>query len=164
MKFKPFLTGVWVLIGCAVFRIVQLWFLYNFLLKRGINTAAYEVFSFLNLIIVILPLLEAFIYWRLRFDNPQKRWAHRHVWILFLAVVLLPLLMFVLTPFMVIKYPASEHPDLYPLINKINYWTFWFLFSLAHIFFIVTIVKYFKRKNEVTENETPAGLLDEFVS
>jgi hypothetical protein len=161
---KPFLLGVWILIAIAVFKIIQLGFLQYFLNKRDFIPTSYTVFSFFNLFLISLPLLEAFIYWRLRLNISTKLWAHMHIWILFLAMVLLPLLMFVLAPFITINYSPSGNPNLYHLINNINYWSFWFFFSLAHIFFIVTIVKYFNRKSEVKENETPAGLLDEFIN
>jgi hypothetical protein len=161
---KPFFFGIWMLIAIAVFKIIQLGFLHYFLNKGNFNPASYTVFSFFNLVLISVPLLEAFIYWRLRFNISTKPWAYMHVWILFLGMVLLPLLLFVLAPFIMINYSPSDSRNLYHLINKINYWSFWFLVPLAHICFIITIVKYFNRKSEVNENENPAGILDEFVS
>src|SRR5688572_28387155 len=137
---KPFLLSVWVLTAFAIFKIIQLGFLYYLLNKREFIADSYNVFSFINLLLISLPLFGAFIYWRLRFNIPKKLWVHMHIWILFLSMVLLPLFMFVLAPFITTYYSPSDNPNLYPIISKINYWSFWFLFSLAHIFFITTIV------------------------
>ena len=87
-----------------------------------------------------------------------------HIWLLFTGLVLLPVFMFTSALFISYNYLPTDFPNLYRLIDWLNFWIVCCLILLAHIFFIATIVKYFKRKNEVTENETPAGLLDEFVS
>ena len=136
---KPFLPGVRVLIGISVFGIIQLGVLYYILNKGNENLGSYEIISFFNLFLIIFPLLEAFIYWRLRFNIQKKLWVHLHIWLLFTLLVILPIFMFVSSLYITLKYPPIDYPDLYKLIDKINDWSFWFLFLLAHIFFIATI-------------------------
>ena len=159
---KPYLASIWVLIGIAVFGIFQLALIYFMLRGAKGNVNSYR--AFVGLFIIVLPIVEAFIYWRLRFNIQKKVWARIHVWLLFAAIVLLPILMFVSGLMIALNYPPANRTDLIVLLDKIHDWSFWFLFLIAHIFFIATIVRHFTRKKETKENEAPAGLLDEFVS
>jgi uncharacterized membrane protein len=46
---------------------------------------------------------------------------------------------------------------------QFQFYTFWLLNAVGHIFFIVTIVKSFSQKQETIIDEQAPGLLDEFA-
>ncbi len=162
---KPYLAGVWILIGIAVFGIIQV-AIFHYLIRAANNGQdTYAAIPRFYLFLIIFPLVEAFIYWRLRFQIPGKKWVRLHVWLLFVGIVVLPVIIFVAAVLVGLYYPRTNNSALYILFDKIYHWTFWFLFLAAHIFFIATIVKYYhNKKKEIKKNEAPAGLLDEFIS
>jgi len=83
-----------------------------------------------------------------------------HSWITF-AIFLLPIVIILFYNIIAEDYSPEEFAALSKRITQIRVILFYLFIVIAHIFFILTIVKSFKQ--QVSINETP-GLLDEFIS
>ena len=142
------------------------------LLILGVLYLVYSVFAiilstskaYVVLIFPVIILSEAFVYWRIRKKIANKKIAWAHVLLLvagFLTVTLIAILpIYFGTGFYNINSKGAQLVSL--AIFIINY-VFWGTFVLAHIFFVIIIVKSFSKKQELKTDEPAPGLLDEFA-
>src|SRR5687767_12421942 len=100
---KPFLSGVWVLIGIAVFYITLLAVVY--FLNEDESLSSSNILSAFNLFVIIFLLAEAVVYWKLRFNIQNKTWVRIHVGALFVAIVILQVFMFISSFYIAVKHP-----------------------------------------------------------
>jgi hypothetical protein len=118
-------------------------------------------------LVLIFPLLffsEAFVYWRVRKKILNKRVAWAHVLLLVFGFLNITLIAFLAIYFENDYYLSSDDSTLIDLASFIINYAFWGTFVLAHIFFVITIVKSFSKKQELKTDEPSPGLLDEFVN
>jgi hypothetical protein len=115
-------------------------------------------------ILTILVVIEATIYSYFRNQELKKVWVHVHVWSLFLAMILSPLVIAMMMPALAGLHRETEYYQdsmLYKILAVKNY-VYWSLLACGHLFFIGTIVRCLQIK-EPESNDSP-GLLDEFVN
>jgi hypothetical protein len=154
---RPYLFGVWAMLAITLFRIAQVIFLYLFLKKYNAVNVTAIIFKPLMILFTILPPVEAIIYWNLRYRIQKKTWVRIHVWSMFTCMVAFPILIFFVN-----AWAVKNDIEIMSWIAIADFYIFWFLMLVGHVFFIATIVRYFNKKTQVTD-ETPAGLLDEFL-
>jgi hypothetical protein len=97
-----------------------------------------------------LILGQAIVYWLIRKKLYNKSWVFLHTALISFAFLLLPFLSYYF------RLPQIR-------ISNFSGWNlvFWFCVIAAHLFFILTLVKSFRKPEQINE---PPGLLDEFVS
>jgi len=158
---KLWLFPVIVLGLLFLFELFMFYFRYNELkeLTRGpyismtTQILKRQLYSFWSFFWPSWFLIEAVIYIFLRKRLYNKSWVVIHVCLTFLFFFAIPFTMGLLPLYFSIK-------DLRGFFSAWSYF-FWPRMAVVHLFFILTIVKAFRKKETI--NETP-GLLDEFVS
>jgi hypothetical protein len=104
-------------------------------------------------------IAEIIAYTAIRKKIYNKSWVLTHSWSILLAFLVLPLI-YVLAS----SYQQREPEfglERIGITLTVRIILFWLLIAIGHFFFILTIVKSFKKK-EIALNETP-GILDEFT-
>jgi len=119
--------------------------------------------AFIVLIFPVLFFIESFVYWRIRKKVGNKTIAWAHVLLLVIGFLVITLFVFLTTYFDINYILTSEDKVLPRLATFIFNYGFWITFVLAHIFFVITIVKSFSKKQEVEMVEPTPGLLDELA-
>jgi len=119
-----------------------------------------RLMSFETFLWPALLIIEIIIYCIIRKRIYNKLWVGLHSWITF-AIFLLPIVIILFYNIIAEDYSPEEFAALSKRITQIRVILFYLFIVIAHIFFILTIVKSFKQ--QISINETP-GLLDEFIS
>ena len=109
-----------------------------------------------------LLVCEIILYIIIRKRIYKKLWVIFHSWFLIIAFLLVPFLFGFISYFLLRHHPSKEDPGLARQISLLRSLSFNFLIAVGHLFFILTIVKSFTKKQIEILNETP-GVLDEFV-
>jgi cbb3-type cytochrome oxidase subunit 3 len=123
----------------------------------------HRAFTGVSLSIFLVFIAEAIVYFWLRFRIKNKWWVRLHVWPLFIATVLIQSLILVIAKVADNYWGPVEFRELNGYLRNIKFYSFWIVVPLCHIFFIATIVKIFRSKKEVKNDDAPPGLLDEFI-
>ena len=170
-KVKRSLLGFWVLVLILLFKCILIFIAYDALRRLSSNTLDItpgtlfrKSFTGFSLLIFLLLMAEAFVYFVIRFRIKNKWWVRLHVWPLFVITVLMPLLGLFAVKIVVANWGPAGLRELNRYLSNIKFYSFWIIVPLCHIFFIATIVKIFTPKKEVQNDDTPPGLLDEFVN
>lgn len=149
----------------VIFRIVAL--VYTYHMVKGMMDSSNSLSirkPLLNFWIFFWPSLliaEIVIYCIIRKRIYNRQWIFIHSLCNLIIFVVSPLLAPFLIGLFLGQYPPNEYVEKLETLARIRFWVFYFFLGVGHIFFILTIVKSFKKKKEFNE---PAGLLDEFVS
>ncbi len=164
---KKYLFGFWVLIFIVflrTFSLVILWYNLQGLSALNTTTSFWQIISPIEIVHLMILTIEAFAYWFLRFDIKNKRWVRLHVWLLLLAIVIIPA---VITG---ILFYGSHYLGLqYYTLLKIRlsiteFYRYWILIIAGHGFFILTLSKYFAAKKEIIQADSSTEILDEFAA
>ena len=148
----------------VIFRIVAL--VYTFQMVKELTDASNapairkSILNFWTFFWPCLLIAEIVIYYIIRKRIYNRQWVFIHSLCNLIIFVVLPLL----APLFIVLFFGETSRDEYEgFLNKlarIRFWLFYLFLLVGHIFFILTIVKAFKKKDEFDE---PAGLFDEFV-
>lgn len=137
---KRFLAPVWFMLGIAIFA-----FFYNYLLFSvvyKINTSAMTGFVlFMFLLWPLLILSEGFVYWLIRYKITERKWAWAHVIFILFALVLLRCAEIILLALRIIRKTDSA-------IARFETYLFWSSVIIAHIFFVIVLVRCSAAKKE----------------
>ena len=164
---KKYLFGFWVLIFIVflrTFSLVILWYNLQSLSALNTTTSFWQIISPIEIVHLMILTIEAFAYWFLRFDIKNKRWVRLHVWLLLLAIVIIPA---VITG---ILFYGSHYLGLqYYTLLKIRlsiteFYRYWILIIAGHGFFILTLSKYFAARKEIIPADSSTEILDEFAA
>jgi hypothetical protein len=144
-----------------LFELFMLYYRYNELkeLTRGayISMSARilkrDFYKFWTFFWPILLLIEVVIYILLRKKLYNRSWVIIHTLLTFLFFFAIPFTIGLFT----LYFSINDLRGFYSIWR----YSFWLRMAVAHLFFILTIVKSFRKHESV--HETP-GLLDEFVS
>ena len=128
-----------------VFEVCSLYSTYDEMLKE-------RLFSFSTFFWPVWFLIEVLIYILLRKKLYNRSWVILHTSLTFLFFFAIPFIIGLLPLYFSIN-------ELRSFFSAWSYF-FWLRMAAAHLFFILTIVKSFRKPNG---DETP-GLLDEFIS
>jgi hypothetical protein len=164
---KAYKWGIWGLSIIVFFRLLLLLFLsYQ---TRDIGTFVYkmpaiQIFTWLEVAVMVLVILEAVAYSVLKNKIQAKAWIRLHVWCLFFVMFFIPLLMMGLIMIGLGYINMSELKELMPRINAIRYYLAWALTITGHGAFIIVLIKSLSVKNETEAVETSSGILDEFTT
>lgn len=118
---------------------------------------------YLILIFPLLIFIEAFVYWRIRKKIINKRVAWAHVLLLVLGFLNITLIAFLSIYFENDYYVTTDDPPLMDLAIFIINYAFWGTFVLAHIFFVITVVKSFSKRKEMELDDQIPGILGDYV-
>jgi len=107
--------------------------------------------------------VEATVYWLLKRKFYRMSWVWAHVSLLYFVLMVVPLL-YPLGNLILFNYMGSGHAGEWVLmISNVLSTLFWSAVVVAHIFFVLTIVRSLKaRKQKEKGTYDPASLLDEF--
>ena len=108
-------------------------------------------------------LSEAIVYWKLRKTFYNMSWVWCHICLLYFILMVMPIVYLFLLPILNRSYSPEQYGEVMLNISRIRVIIFWSGLIIAHIFFVLTIVKsnWKKESAESLANE-PANLLDEF--
>lgn len=169
-KVKRSLLGFWVLSLILLCKCIFLFVAYNALKRLYSNSGTIppsfhfrKFFTGINLVVYLVLIAEIIVYFSLRFKIKNKWWVRLHVWPLFIVTILAPLLAIGVGNVALNYWGPAGVQELDRYLDSIKFYLFWIIVPLSHIFFIATIVKIFKPKKEAQNDDTPPGLLDEFV-
>lgn len=160
------LLGVWVLAFTFLINGSLLLYTHYEIIKiakkygNGIHT---NVINPISILFLSCLFIETIAYWLLRkkiFDIVAVR---IHVWILFFVFCIMPFLFFLIAQISASYLGSDRYMSFLKELSQIRTFLFWALLAVAHIFFLITIVKCFNNKKETVSDE-PAGILDEFIS
>jgi hypothetical protein len=159
LKTKPY---YWGFIGLIVIFFVNssliLLFYFN-------NNDAEFVISRDTYVLSGLLLAEIFLYWFMRHDIYNKWWVKSHVIFFALGFIVFPFFIhFIGNLTLPIDATDKEYMERIILIAKIDVVVIYSSLIIAHIFFALTLLKSFKFKKAVNNNDEAPGLLDEFIN
>jgi len=80
----------------------------------------------------------------------ERKWVWAHLLFSLMAFVLLRFLQVLVVIFAQYTYRDTSYDSLYPLINKIEFYSYWTCVAIGHIFFILAIVRSLSYKNSLT--------------
>ena len=164
---KKYLFGFWVLIFIVFFRTISLiilWYNLQALSTLNINTSFWQIISPMEIGHLMVITIEAFAYWFLRLKTKNERWVRLHVWLLLLAIVIIPA---VITG---ILFYGSQYLGLqdYSLLkirlSITEFYRYWILIIAGHGFFILTMSKYIATRKEFIPTHSSTEILDEFAA
>ena len=166
-KRKAYTWGVWGL-GIIVFiRLLLLLILFNSVNKISSYHAkipAINIFSLLEIVLLIVVVIEAMVYFVFRYRIQTGPLVLLHVWSLFFAMFLMPAISLLLVMILPIYFNRSEFTYALINLNKIRFYLGWPLILAAHIAFAIALVKSFKSKQAAGNTEEPGGILEEFTT
>lgn len=149
----------------VVFRILSLVFTIYLINKLGSSLQAISLknglMSFWVFFWPCLLIAEIVIYYVIRKRLNNRQWVLIHSLCNLFIFVALPLSVPFFVNLFFGQYSGEEFKALMNTVSQVRFWVFYFFLLVGHVFFILTIVKGFKKKQESHE---PAGLLDEFVN
>jgi len=163
---RKFLLPFWLLIGISIYKFYALWVFHDALRRLSHVSNPYLQYKTIYLFTIFWPfllLIEAIVYWNFRFRIKKRLWVHLHIWTIFMAMTIVPLIFFVIRT--ISERYKSPNDSLYfnQQLYQYQFYTFWSLITIGHIFFIATIVKGLSPKKETIADEPTPGLLDEFA-
>ena len=161
---RLYLLPVILFILIIAFRIFSLVYTLYLINRLGDSEQAISLKNkVLNFLVFFWPCLliaEIVIYYIIRKRLYNRQWVIIHCLCNLFVFVALPLSVPFFVTLLFGRYSAEEYRTLMNTGSQIRFWLFYFFLLVGHVFFILTIVKGFKKKQESHE---PAGLLDEFV-
>ena len=111
----------------------------------------------------IVLLSEAIVYWKLRRRFEKMSWVWAHIFLLYFILILMPIVYLFVLPLLTNYFNPQRSSSLIINLSVTRVILFWSSVAIAHIFFVLTIVKSkWKNKSTVAANDEPANLLDEF--
>ncbi len=90
---------------------------------------------------IALIIGECVFYWQYRARIRRRRFAWCHIIGMVLAFIVFPLVQTFVTSWLMSTSAAGDARDRFILFNQISIITFWTLFILAHLFFVLLIGK-----------------------
>jgi hypothetical protein len=165
VKPKRYLLGFWVLCGVIFFQLLSLTVLY-FATRRLIHDNVYalkiNIINAYQIMLVAILFLEAMTYWSLRNNIVNRQWVKAHVWLVFFAMVVIPFFTWFLL-FITARYLGMHQFSVLKIwVVRARLYISWSVFIIAHVFFILTLVNFFKAKSQHVQSETTADVLEEF--
>ena len=146
------------------FRIFSLVLTLQMINRLGDSSSALAIkkaiWNFWNFFWPCLLIVEIVIYCIVRKRLYNRQWVFIHSLCILISFVVLPLLAPLFISLFFGQSPREEYEAFLNELRQIRFWLFYFFLAVGHLFFILTIVKSFKKKTELDE---PAGLFDEFV-
>jgi hypothetical protein len=112
----------------------------------------------------LILLAEAIVYWILRKRFYRMRWVWCHVVLLYMLLIILPGIYIFIIPLFSRDFESGSYYKWLGNLRLVRTFLYWSLLIMAHVFFVLTIVKSFSKNSsaEIGTNET-SGLLDEFT-
>ncbi|WP_462222466.1 hypothetical protein [Ferruginibacter sp.] len=164
---KKYLFGFWVLIFIVLLRslsLVILWYNLQGLSALNTTTSFWQIISPIEIVHLIILTIEAFAYWFLRFDIKNKRWVRLHVWLLLLAIVIIPAVITGIVFYGSHYLGLQDYTLLKIRLSITEFYRYWILIIAGHGFFILTLSKYFGAKKEIIQTHSSTEILDEFAA
>ncbi len=164
---KKYLFGFWVLIFIVflrTFSLVILWYNLQGLSALNTTTSFWQIISPIEIVHLMILTIEAFAYWFLRFDIKNKRWVRLHVWLLLLAIVIIPAVITGILFYGSHYLGLQDYTLLKIRLSITEFYRYWILIIAGHGFFILTLSKYFAAKKEIIQADSPTEILDEFAA
>jgi hypothetical protein len=162
---KKYLPAFWILCVVFFFRLLFLaiaWFNIRRFANSHTNTSIINIFSAYEITVLAIVFAEAMTYWFFRYRIINKLWVRLHVWLIFFAMLIIPLFMilfFIVAP----NYLGNEDlANSKILLGNIRFYLSWGLIIISHFFFILTLVKFFSTKKEITTTEKSDNILEDF--
>lgn len=164
---KKYLFGFWVLIFIVflrTFSLVILWYNLQGLSALNTTTSFWQIISPIEIVHLMILTIEAFAYWFLRFDIKNKRWVRLHVWLLLLAIVIIPAVITGILFYGSHYLGLQDYTLLKIRLSITEFYRYWILIIAGHGFFILTLSKYFAAKKEIIQTHSSTEILDEFAA
>jgi len=120
-----------------------------------------RLFYFYGILWPCLVLGEWIVYWMIRKRISELRWIWYHLILLVLTFLILPLVVVIITIFIRGNYGATDSYDFTMVVYRVRFYSFWTFIILAHIFFIIALVKAFSKPAE-SDHDQDSGFLDQF--
>ena len=139
---KKYLFGFWVLIFIVFFRTISLiilWYNLQALSTLNINTSFWQIISPIEIAHLIILITEAFAYWLLRFNIKNKRWVRLHVWLLLLAIIIIPAVISGILFYGSQNLGLQNYTLLKIRLSITEFYRYWILIIAGHGFFILTL-------------------------
>lgn len=159
---RPYLWGFWAMAIIALLMVVLLgYYFYSqyLLVSRSIANKTRAI-PWMFVLILVIALIESFIYWLLRYRIDKRIWVQAHVWCIAVPIVIIPAVIIFFLPLFKNLYGPDQMRDVY-LFHR---YLLWILLTVGHVFFIATIVRYFRHRKDRSTDDPSAGLLDEFLN
>ncbi len=163
---KKYLFGFWVLIFIVFFRtlsLVILWYNLQNLSAININYSFWQIISPLEIVHLIILTAEAFAYWYLRFSIKNKNWVRLHIWLLLLAIVFIPAVITGILFYGSRYLGLQDYTVLKIRLSLTEFYRYWIIILSAHIFFLLTLSKFYKAKKEIIPAQHLDEILEEFA-
>jgi hypothetical protein len=158
---KPFWSLIILLFVDLVWRIALLVTIFNFRQFAGHINITPVILQLLISFAVLLA--EAVMYWKLRRRFSNMLWVWCHISLLYFILLIMPFAYLMLMPILNRYIEPVHYSDLMETLSWVRLILFWSLLVVAHIFFVLTIVKGYSKKNEFEIDLNGASnLLDEF--
>lgn len=119
-----------------------------------------RLFYFYGILWPCLVLAEWVVYWVIRKRITEFRWIWFHMALLVLTFLLLPLIVVIITMFIRTSYNPADSYNYTMVVYQIRFYSFWTFIILAHIFFIIALVKAFSKPPN-SEHDADSGFLDQ---
>lgn len=164
---KKYLFGFWVLIFIVflrTFSLVILWYNLQGLAALNTTTSFWQIISPIEIVHLMILTIEPFAYWFLRFDIKNKRWVRLHVWLLLLAIVIIPAVITGILFYGSHYLGLQDYTLLKIRLSITEFYRYWILIIAGHGFFILTLSKYFAAKKEIIQAHSSTEILDEFAA
>ena len=136
-------------------------FIYLFLKRQnGAEVASKNILK-TEIIACIIIAMEAGVYLFFRRRLVKRVWAQTHVFLLYFALIILPIL-FAIIPFALKNFLSGEkfHSRMGILLS-VRFYIYWACILIGHVFFFLVIRQALTTPSTITHME-PEGLLDEF--
>ncbi len=164
---KKYLFGFWVLIFIVFFRtftLVILWHNLQGFSALNTNTSFWQIISPIEIAHLMILTIEASAYWFLRFKIKNKRWVRLHVWLLLLAIVIIPAVITGILFYGSRNLGLQDYTLLKIRVSITEFYRYWILIIAGHGFFILTLSKYFAARKEIIPSQSSSEILDEFAA
>jgi len=107
-------------------------------------------------------LAEAIVYWKLRRRFQNMSWVWTHVFLLYFILLVMPIAYLIGLPLLNRYFAPESYSELMVRLSWIRVIFFWSILAMAHLFFVLTIVKSYSTKNDSeTEVNATSDLLDQ---
>ena len=162
---KKYLWGFWVL--CVIILLRTLFLAYSYYKIQKISDLGYKISAVkintaFEIALLVIIVMEAFIYWLLRYRIQNELWVRLHTGTLFFTLIIIPIIMMGVF-FIAANYLGMEDYALLRItLSNIRFYLFWLLLITGHIFFVLTLVKSLKAKKEINQKANTTEILDEF--
>ena len=139
---KKYLFGFWVLIFIVflrTFSLVILWYNLQGLSALNTTTSFWQIISPIEIVHLMILTIEAFAYWFLSFDIKNKRWVRLHVWLLLLAIVIIPAVITGILFYGSHYLGLQDYTLLKIRLSITEFYRYWILIIAGHGFFLLDI-------------------------